>query len=66
MGNNHSLGHERAPVHTNLPVRSSAEIRAEIFLPEISRRQETVSDTDANPPPTQQRPVIRRTSSQRG
>ncbi len=66
MGNNHSLGHERAPVHTNLPVKSSAEIRAEIFLPEISKRRETVSDTDANPPPAQHRPVIRRTSSQRG
>ncbi len=53
-------------MHTNLPVKSSAEIRAEIFLPEISKRQETVSDTDASPPPAQHRSVIRRTSSQRG
>jgi len=66
MGNNHSQGHEGASEHTNFPVKSSAEIRAEIFLPEISRTQETASDTDANPPLVQHRPAIRRTSSQRG
>ena len=54
------------PNSANFPVKSSAEIRAEIFLPDTPRRRETVSDTDVATPVAQHRPVVRRTSSQRG
>ena len=69
MGNYQSQGAEGVKVHpnaANFPVKSSAEIRAEIFMPDIPRRQAVASDTDADPPKVQHRPVVRRTSSQRG
>ena len=67
MGNNQSQDSDGdADGVPKFPAKSSAEIRAEIFLPDIPK-QETASDSDSEPPAVpQHHPIVRRVSSQRG